>query len=81
VGNKGSSLFFYTNNPVAISIIKMPVLSGGRILVGQSIDPSVSSSLVVASSTVSTILPAILMNGDLNLAYSLKDPQFYNSYI
>jgi len=74
IGNGGKSLVFYTNNPLSLSILQMPVLSAGRLLVGQSIDPTVSSSFVLPSSTVSQILPSILMNGDLNLAYSLKDP-------
>jgi hypothetical protein len=81
LGNSDQTLKFYTNNPLSLTTLQMPLMSGGRLLVGQSIDPSVASSVVIPSSTMSQILPAIMMNGDLSLTYSLNDPEFYNSYI
>jgi len=79
-GSNGRQLIFYTNNPLTVNILSLPVVSG-RLMIGQSISPDYSSSISLAQGSLAQILPNYLYNSDLLMTYSLSDPEFYSSYI
>ena len=78
----GHAAVFLTNNPLnSLAFTRIPGLSSGRLMTGQSVDPDASSGISIPQGTLATILPELTTTSDYVASDSLDDPEFYSSYI
>lgn len=68
---KSNELIFYTNNPLQFASKPLPFK---RLLVGQSIDINLNSTIQISQPLLASMLPNLINDKALTLGYNLNDP-------
>ena len=69
LSTNGKQIIYYTNNPIIINIIKIPIVNKGRFLVGSSASTDADSIITIPKGNMNQLLPKLPMSNDFGLQY------------
>lgn len=68
---RDNEIIFYTNNPLNFTVSPLPSV---RLLIGQTLNIDLNTSVEVSQSLLASILPNMLNSNAVTLGYDLNNP-------